>query len=522
MKMDWARIKRAAIVVLSVLVSNCVWAIDVEYHTIGGPGPESFRFAIFADPHAGGDAGDIKKPTEAVDKVIEINNDGDPLNDIGFVMVLGDLIKGEARDDGTWKDESDYRQEYERAKGQLERLKAARPAGAGIHYIPMIGNHDVWFKFGDYGVADGPPDHPEELFADFFGAQFDELSVDLAGWTEQQLMPSANPYNSAYPAPIFQNFAFDVGPYHFICLDFCSRDDFDFIEGGIIPRLKKLTGYADLHDFAHGTWQWLNNHLLECSAAGIKDVIVFTHHPPLYQLELEAGNPPVITIPYPGLAPLAFPAEIKGEAHIVFDPGGALTGKTLSAYRTGPDFLSWDGRIIWDGTEADRIGGDVILGFNKLEYDGLAEYERFGPLFSAYGINIVHWFSGHYHLKGFNWTDNGIGANVTVIPSIVSAVRMSRIEFDGSVRINEQASAVVTPQDNSAGCFAIVRVNTTTAGDLDGDECVNFRDFAYLALQWHDGSGGLSGDIAPPPDGDGKVDAQDLAILVEHWLEGCE
>jgi len=57
---------------------------------------------------------------------------------------------------------------------------------------------------------------------------------------------------------------------------------------------------------------------------------------------------------------------------------------------------------------------------------------------------------------------------------------------------------------------------------LDGDGCVNFRDFAYLALQWHDGSGGLSGDIAPPPDGDGKVDAQDLAMLAEHWLEGCE
>jgi len=86
--MDLERIKRAAIVVLGVLVSNCVWAIDVEYHTIGGAGPDSFRFAIFADPHAGGDAGGIKKPTEAVDKVIEINNDGDGKVDAQDLAIL--------------------------------------------------------------------------------------------------------------------------------------------------------------------------------------------------------------------------------------------------------------------------------------------------------------------------------------------------------------------------------------------------------------------------------------------------
>lgn len=520
--MDWQKIKYVVFVGLAVFVSNCVSAIDVENYTIGPAGPECFRFAIFADPQVGEGAADISKLTEAVDKVIEINNDGDPANDVSFVMVLGDHVQGETRNDDTWKDENDYRQEYGQVKGQLERLKAPCPVGAGIHYIPVIGNHDVWFKFNDYTVVGGPPDYPEELFADFFGPQFDELSIDLAGWTKQEFMPSANPYNPAYPAPVFQNFAFDCGPYHFICLDFSARDDFDPIAVGIIPRLKRLTGCADLHDFTYGTWQWLNNHLSECAAAGIKNVIVFTHHPPIYQLELEAGNPPVITIPSPGFIPFASPAEIKGEAHIVFDPAGTLTGKTLSNYRTGPDFLSWDNQFIRDGTKADRMEGDVILGFNKQDYDGQAEYERFAPLFSTYGINIVHWFSGHYHLMGFDWTDNNINANVTAVPSIIPAERISRIEFDGSVRINEQAGAVVTPQDNLTGCVAIVRVNAVTRADFNGDCCVNFRDFAYVALQWLQSPGEPSADIAPPPDGDGIVNMQDLAVLVEHWLDGCE
>lgn len=516
--MDWPRTKPVVFAALAVFLTNCALGIDVQNYSIGGPGLECFKFALLTDTHALADPAKNAIVAQAVDKIIEINADDDPRNDISFAVVLGDLIQGESRDDGTWKGESDYRLEYEQIKTQLERLKAPPPAGAGIHYIPLIGNHNVWFNFDDYALVDGPPDYPEELFADYFAPQFDELSMDLPGFSKQDSMPAANPYDPAFPTPIFQNFAFDFGPYHFICLDFCARDDFDFIQEGFIPRLKKLTGYADLHNFAFGTWQWLSDHLAQCAAAGIEDVVVFTHHPPIYQMEVQSGNPPVLTIPSPGVAPTASPARIMGEVHILFDPDGTLTGKTLSSFRTGPDFLTWNGQFIWDGTKADRITGDVILGFNTQEYDGKAEYELFGPLFSSYGMNIVHWFAGHYHLKGFEWTDTALGTEVTVVPSVTPATKMCMIEFDGSVRLNEQPDAVVTPQDNVNGFIGIVHVNARSGADCNGDGCTNFADFANAILKW-------SGPSQPPgePSAPGPIlNMLDLAVWAQHWLAGCE
>jgi len=516
--MDWPRRKCVALVALAVFLTNCALAIDVHNYTIGGGGLECFKFAVLTDTHALSDPAKNTIIVQAVDKIIEINIDDDPRNDISFAVVLGDLIQGEARDDGTWKGENDYRLEYEQIKTQLERLKAPPPAGAGIHYIPLIGNHDVWFNFDDYALVDGPPDYPEELFADFFGPQFDELSTDLPGFSKQDSMPAANPYNPAFPAPIFQNFAFDFGPYHFICLDFCARDDFDFIQEGVIPRLKKLTGYADLHDFEFGTWQWLSDHLAQCAAAGIEDVVVFTHHPPIYQIELEEGNPPVLSVPSPGVVPTASLAEIKGEAHILLDPDGILTGKTLSSFRTGPEFLTWSNHFIWDGTQADRITGDVILGFNTHEYDGQAEYELFAPLFADHGINLIHWFAGHYHLQGFEWTDAVINTEVTVVPSVVPAAKLATIELDGSIRLNEQPGAVVTPHDNLSGSMGIVQVNAGSGADCNGDGCTNFADFANAALQWSDPS-----EPSPEPSVPGPIlNMLDLAVWAQHWLAGCE
>jgi hypothetical protein len=491
--------------------------IDVEHYTIGEAGPECFRFAIFADPQVGADGGDIAKLVEAVDKVIGINNDGDPNNDVRFVVVLGDFIQG-----GESKGEIAYRQEFGQVETELERLEAARPAGAGIQYVPVIGNHDVWFEFAEYTPVDAPPDYPEELFADYFGPQYEELSESLTNWSKQEIMPSANPYNPAYPAPCFQNFAFDYGPYHFICLDFSARDDFEPITSGLIPKLKKFSGYADLHDVNNGTWRWLRNHLDECRQSGDKDIIVFTHHPPIYELEVHSGNPGKIsTAPYP-FAPVASPAQIKGEMRVITDPFNNIpSGTTLSNYRTGPGFLSWDGQVLVDNMEVDRVEGDVLLGFNKQNYDGQNEYDRLASLSSDYGINIVHWFSGHYHVKGFEWTDYNIDAHVTTVPSIVPASMFSGIEFYGSVRINELADAVVTPQDNLNGSIAVVCVSTCRA-DIDGDGNVAFTDFGYLASQWLSSPGEPSADIAPLPEGDGTVNELDLAAFVERWLRRCE
>jgi len=173
--MDRQKFKVVALGFSVALLCNRAAAVDIQHYTIGGAGLECFRFAILTDTHADQNAAENSSVREGVNAVIQINNDTNPRNDVSFVVILGDLIRGETRDDGTWKGETDYRLEYEQVKAELERLELPPPEGAGVHYIPLIGNHDVWFNFDDYTINDAPPDYPEELFAEFFGPQFDEL-----------------------------------------------------------------------------------------------------------------------------------------------------------------------------------------------------------------------------------------------------------------------------------------------------------------------------------------------------------
>jgi lysyl endopeptidase len=57
-------------------------------------------------------------------------------------------------------------------------------------------------------------------------------------------------------------------------------------------------------------------------------------------------------------------------------------------------------------------------------------------------------------------------------------------------------------------------------GDFDCDQHVNFIDMAILASQWRNTPGYPSADIAPEVP-DGVVDMCDLAVFVEHWLQGA-
>ncbi len=53
--------------------------------------------------------------------------------------------------------------------------------------------------------------------------------------------------------------------------------------------------------------------------------------------------------------------------------------------------------------------------------------------------------------------------------------------------------------------------------DFNGDEKVDLKDFSRLAQYW--GQNESSVDMGPMSWGDGIVDAQDLTVLAEHWLE---
>jgi hypothetical protein len=61
-----------------------------------------------------------------------------------------------------------------------------------------------------------------------------------------------------------------------------------------------------------------------------------------------------------------------------------------------------------------------------------------------------------------------------------------------------------------------------TPGDFEPDCDVDWADLAVLAGQWLQIPGTPSADIAPLPNGDGKVNFLDFAEFAIHWLEGTE
>ena len=69
--------------------------------------------------------------------------------------------------------------------------------------------------------------------------------------------------------------------------------------------------------------------------------------------------------------------------------------------------------------------------------------------------------------------------------------------------------------------LGVIRQSIGAMGDLDYDYDVDFADFAILASQWLEpqSPGVPSADFAQPG-GDGIVDMQDLALMLDNWLWG--
>ncbi len=57
------------------------------------------------------------------------------------------------------------------------------------------------------------------------------------------------------------------------------------------------------------------------------------------------------------------------------------------------------------------------------------------------------------------------------------------------------------------------------AGDVTGNDEVNFEDLAILAEQWLQIPGVPSADVAPWPGGDGIVNFRDFAVVAENWMK---
>ena len=106
------------------------------------------------------------------------------------------------------------------------------------------------------------------------------------------------------------------------------------------------------------------------------------------------------------------------------------------------------------------------------------------------------------------------GANVTIQPSQDAAFANSTPKGlkIGHTNYNGNPSSSNYP--------ALLAVTVAfTAGDLDCDGDVDFRDFAILAKQWRQSPGSPSADIAPPG-GDNIINLLDLDMLADDWLAG--
>jgi hypothetical protein len=91
-----------------------------------------------------------------------------------------------------------------------------------------------------------------------------------------------------------------------------------------------------------------------------------------------------------------------------------------------------------------------------------------------------------------------------------------RTEIIEPARLTWQIDYVLAGNAKTQLMSAVLPVEANA--DVTGDGKVNFGDFARLAVYWLDDEPSV--DIAPAPYGDGLVDMDDLAVLVEQWLEG--
>jgi PKD repeat protein len=230
-------------------------SVCVQYTDVGPIGdPLVFSFAIITDNHIHALPG-----YDHLNRVVDWINANKDAEDIRFVVHLGDIT-----DELYRCQSSPY---IDHVKPALDQLQ--------VPYIPLIGNHDVWYDDSNdpgQGWFEKPP---EEIFNQIFSPEYDYLdNCVLPSWTKA-LTPVGNSY--------FQNFAFDYMRYHFICLDWNSRSDF----GNIVVH-----GCPDLNTVTGGTWDWFTGHLASYSNMCDENLLLFAHHPLSPQAAMFGCTPP--------------------------------------------------------------------------------------------------------------------------------------------------------------------------------------------------------------------------------------
>jgi DNA-binding beta-propeller fold protein YncE/PKD repeat protein len=245
--------------------------VQVQYTDVGPiSDPLVFSFAIITDNH-------LHTPpayTHLKD-VVDWINSNIQAQDIRFVMHLGDITDETMTPQGRYSCRAGPLLEV---KQELDRLQ--------VPYIPVIGNHDVWYDNNAGATAPDPSQpwfekRPEEIFHQIFSPEYDYLgNYVLPSWTKA-LTPVWNNQIQVPAWSYFQNFAFDYMRYHFVGLDWVSRNDVYTSDASGWNR-----GWPDLHQgVTGGTWDWFEDYLSDYGYIGAEyeNILVFAHYPLSFQ-----------------------------------------------------------------------------------------------------------------------------------------------------------------------------------------------------------------------------------------------
>ncbi|MFH1619854.1 MAG: metallophosphoesterase [bacterium] len=193
--------------------------------------------------------GDEGLPAMRLRKTVNWINANKADKDIRFVMVTGDIT------------ENSEKSEFLKAKEILDALT--------VPYVPIIGGHDLWPYTSD---SRAPTPFGDRYFKEVFAPTFDKLKTFFTEWDDgTRLVPAWNSKQKI--ESWFQNYAFSYGGYHFICLDFNTRQKRWF---GLINGTPPA---AELYAIPGGTFRWLKSHYDSYPRKGNRNMLLFTHIP---------------------------------------------------------------------------------------------------------------------------------------------------------------------------------------------------------------------------------------------------
>jgi len=177
---------------------------------------------------------------------------------------------------------------------------------------------------------------------------------------------------------------------------------------------------------------------------------------------------------------------------------------------------SWDLWVTKRATLSDPWGTPVNLGstvnssnaelYPSISSDGLLLFFDYGPA-SASGPDDV-WVTRRATVSD-PW-----GLPVNLGPPVNTSAD------DGASNVSADGRTLYFTSNRAGGygSYDLWQAPIIPVVDFNRDGNVNLRDFSRLARYWKQNQPAV--DIGPMAWGDGVVDIQDVAVLVEYWLSG--